>query len=304
MIGMTISSTLSRTIQQPFLKSAARHAMAIKALDPEDWIAFGEDADHQLAERRRLLDEQPDEVLAGLPGSEAGQAELLDLLLDHLKRHAKDRYRIDADLVVEAASGIHLPKVWKSPLHLIGRLVPEDFCLLQKRDDAYSLVAAVLCFPAHWSLNEKLGRPLIDIHAPVPGFAEQLGDPVSRLFEKLASAKPVQRLNWSLVDTDALYLPPTHRREKVDIDADEIGDRLRLRVERQTLRRLPKSGDVVFGIRTYLTPLSDAIDGPEAASALIDRLRELPNPMQRYKNLIDVKPALLRFLERRRADML
>jgi hypothetical protein len=32
---------------------------------------------------------------------------------------------------------------------------------------------------------------------------------------------------------------------------------MRLRVERQTLRRLPRSGAVVFTIRVYLTPLKE-----------------------------------------------
>ena len=161
----------------------------------------------------------------------------------------------------------------------------------------------MLCFPAHWSLAEKLGRPLIDIHAPVPGFAEQLGVPIHRLFETLQAEKPVQRQNWSLVDTDRLYLPPTHKDEKVEIDIAEIGDRLRLRVERQTLRRLPQSGDIVFGIRSYVEPLSHVIDGADEAEAMIDRLHELPDPMLRYKNLTDVKPALLGFLEQRRKGM-
>ena len=94
---------------------------------------------------------------------------------------------------------------------MIGGLVQEDFCLLQERDGRYILTAAVLCFPAHWLLSEKIGRPLIEIHAPVPGFAEQLGNPVERLFERLDPEKPVQRRNWSLVDTDRLFLPPSHR---------------------------------------------------------------------------------------------
>ena len=294
------------TIYRPFLKPASRHAMAIKALDPADWIAFGDDAAHQLAERRRLLDERPGDVLAGLAGSEAGQAELLTLLLDYLERHAGDRYRIEADRIVEQASGSRFSRTASvtMPLALAGRLVQEDFCLLQKRDGRYRLVAAVLCFPAHWSLTEKLGRPLLEIHEPVPGFAEQLGTPVERLFEKLDAKHPIQRLNWSLVNTDSLYLPPAHRHEPVSLTADEVGDRLWLRVERQTLRRLSGSGDVVFGIRTHITPLALAVDTPEAATALLARLDELPSTMQAYKNLVSIKAPLVAYLERRSTGML
>ena len=109
----------------------------------------------------------------------------------------------------------------------------------------------------------------------------------------------MQRVNWSLVDTDALYLPPSHRRGRVAIGPEEIGERLRLRVERQTLRRLPQSEAVVFGIRTYVYPLSQAIDGGESAAALLARLEEMPKVMRTYKNLIDVKPALTAYLKSR-----
>ncbi|MEM7043798.1 MAG: DUF3445 domain-containing protein [Pseudomonadota bacterium] len=291
------------TRDQPFFKSARRHAMGIKALDPATWIMFAEDAEDQLAERRRLLDACPGEVLAALPGSEEAVDELLTLLLDHLQHHAADRYRIEAATVIERATGRPHPRR-SEPLSLIGRLVQEDFCLLQKRDDRYILTSAVLCFPAHWLLSEKIGRPLLDIHEPVPGFAEQLGSPVERLFERFDPEKPVQRQNWSLVDTNALFLPPSHRDEPTDIPTDQIGERLHLRVERQTFRRLPQSGAVVFGIRTILNSLAQAIDSADAADALSQRLHELPDPMQRYKNLTDLKPALLAFLEQRRSAML
>ncbi|MEM8950074.1 MAG: DUF3445 domain-containing protein [Pseudomonadota bacterium] len=289
---------------RPFMKSASRHTMAIKALDPKDWLAFGADRESQMLARRQLIDEQPDDVLASLPGSEAGQAELLALLLDYLENHASDLYRFEAGAAVDLTSGLRLSIDDRPPLEVVGRLVQEDFCLLEKRDGVYVLTSAVLCFPAHWLLSEKIGRPLIDIHEPVPGFAEQLGNPVERLFEKLDPEKPVQRLNWSLVDTDKLFLPPSHRKERADIPADRIADRLHLRVERQTLRRLPASRAIAFGIRTYVTPLGQAIETAEAAGALIQRLHELPDPMRAYKNLEDVKPELITFLERRRSTML
>jgi hypothetical protein len=67
------------------------------------------------------------------------------------------------------------------------------------------------------------------------------------------------------------------------------------------LRRLPRAQDVVFGIRTHIAPLSEVIDGPEAAAALLQRLDEMPGPMQTYKNLMNVKPALITFLKQRQA---
>lgn len=275
--------------------------MGIKALDVANWIDIDDQFDQQMRERRCLLDKRAGDVVDALPGSEAGQEELLAMLRQHLAAHASDRYQVTADDIRERGSGARFALTLEAhaPLMLAGRLVQEDFCLLQERSSAYFLVAAVLCFPAHWRLGDKLGRPLIDIHVPVPGFADQLGNPVNRLFERLDVERPVQRRNWSLVDTTDLYLPPAHREAPVEVTAHNAGEKLWLRVERQTLRRLPVSKDVVFGIRTHLTRLDQAVDDKASAEALIAGLKAMPEPMTAYKNLCRVKTPLIGYLQRR-----
>jgi hypothetical protein len=158
-----------------------------------------------------------------------------------------------------------------------------------------------LCFPSHWRLADKLGRPLDVIHAPVPGFGERLAPTVDRFFANLQVARPVWRVNWSLVDTPQLFLPPEHRALRKEIAAERAGEQLWLRVERQTLRRLPRSGDVLFGIRTHLAPLAVAIDGPAAARALAERVHEMPPAMAAYKGIAAIRGALLSYLEARAA---
>jgi hypothetical protein len=277
--------------------------MGIKALDPAQWIEIDERFAPQLAERRQLLDERRDEVLAAPPESAAGQRELLDLLLEHLPRRFPQCYErfesgianlVTGERFATAASG-------DAPLELVGRLVQEDFCLMQRGEAGYRLVAAVLCFPAHWRLADKLGRPLEAIHGPVPGFGERLAAPVDRFFASIQVARPVWRLNWSLVDQPTLFLPPEHRGHPKPISAEHAGEQLWLRVERQTLRRLPRSGDVAFGIHTHVDPLADAIDSPEAARALAARVREMPEPMARYKSILPIREPLLAWLDTRAA---
>jgi hypothetical protein len=156
-----------------------------------------------------------------------------------------------------------------------------------------------LCFPSHWRLADKLGRPLEVIHEPVPGFADGLAVTVDRFFANLQVVRPVWRVNWSLVDTPQLFLPPEHRAARKAIAAERAGEQLWLRVERQTLRRLPRSGDVLFGIRTHLAPLADVIDGPGAAQALAARVREMPPGMAAYKGIAAIRDALLSWLDDR-----
>jgi hypothetical protein len=288
---------------RPFLDGPWRLAMGIKALDLEQWIEIDDRFAAQLAERRRLLKGERDAVLGELPESRPGQRELLALLLDHLPERFPEHYRRVDRGIENFTTGerFALAASDDAPLELAGRLVQEDLCLMQRGEAGYRLVAAVLCFPAHWRLADKLGRPLQAIHEPVPGFAERLADPVDRFFANIQATRPVWRLNWSLVDAPTLFRPPEHRGNPRPISAGQAGRQLWLRVERQTLRRLPRSGDVVFGIHTYVDPLEDAIDSPEAAQALAARIREMPDTMARYKSILPIRAPLLAWLDGRAA---
>jgi hypothetical protein len=134
----------------------------------------------------------------------------------------------------------------------------------------------------------------------VPGFDARLARPVDRFFAGLLVERPVWRVNWSLVDTPELFRPPEHRARPKTIDATRAGEQIWLRVERQTLRRLPGCGDVVFGIRTYVEPLAEVT--PEVAQALALRVREMPADMAAYKGIAAIRAPLLAWLERRAAD--
>jgi dimethylamine monooxygenase subunit A len=228
-------------------------------------------------------------------------AELLDLLLGHLVRVFPQHYRRHDGLVTHHATGetLRLADFAGCPLELAGRLVQEDFCVMQGGRGGIRLTGAVLCFPSRWRLADKLGRPLLAIHEPVPGFAAQLGPPSERVLERLEVERPVWRVNWSLVDTPELFLPPEHRRARPQVRAEDVGECLWLRVERQTFRRLPRSQAVVFTIRTYVEPLAEALETPDGAAALALRLREMPDAMARYKNILPIRSALLAWLERR-----
>jgi hypothetical protein len=287
------------TPYRPFLAGPWRLSMGLKALDPADWIEIDADLERDLAQRRDLLSTRRSEVLAALPEAAAGQTEVLGLLLEHLPRRFPEHYqRTDAGIDNRTTGERFALADWQhAPLELAGRLVQEDLCLMQASPAGYRLVAAVLCFPAHWRLADKLGQPLAGIHAPVPGFTERLAGPVDRFFANLQTERPVWRLNWSLTGTPARFLP--HRSQPVEVTADTAGERLWLRVERQTLRRLPASGDVLFGIRTYVTALAAAIDGPAAARALAERIGELPAATATYKAIAPCQAPLLAYLEHR-----
>lgn len=233
-------------------------------------------ADHaaQLALRDRLVAGRRDAVIAMLDEGRAPAGELLSLLSAEGDRGGAFP-RVERPEALRRADGALVPVHRADPMATVARLVAEDFCLLTRRDGEaeYRLVAAALCFPSRWSLAEKLGRPMTAIHDPVPDYDADLARRVARVFDALAPARPVERANW-LIHADAALHQPVGR-------AWDGRDTYFLRTERQTLRRLPVSGAVAFGIRTSVTPF-EAL-APASAATLAERLAALDASVMAYR---------------------
>lgn len=71
---------------------------------------------------------------------------------------------------------------------------------------------------------------------------------------------------------------------------------LRLRSERQTLRRLPRTGAIIFGIRTYLTKMEELAG--EEGGRLASAVRSWPADVAVYKGRRMYEDVLLGYLER------
>jgi dimethylamine monooxygenase subunit A len=276
--------------------------MGLVALDLEQWIEPDGRFVEELSEKDRLLTERHGDVVGALPGSEAAQNEVLELLTEHMARRHSGLLRIEGDELTVPPTGVTYRRdEWSgAAIDLAGRLAQEDFCLMAPGPHGYTLEAASLCFPSRWRLAEKLGRPMTIIHEPVPGFADKLARPVDRFFEHLHADRPVWRVNWSVNDDPALFQPV--RRQEADTDEAitdaNAGERLFVRCERQTLRRLANTGWILFTIKTYVDPISMLREAPEAAAGLAAALRELPEGTRRYKNIAPYQGALLGFLDR------
>jgi dimethylamine monooxygenase subunit A len=267
----------------PFADGPYRMTMGLMALKPADWIEIDSRYGHEIALRKSLLEERRPEVLDQLAGFlperfpdlfERAGSELVN-------RVSGDRWSVDGDV--------------PDPLDIAGRLVQEDLCILQDVEGELRLTAGVLCFPNRWRLSDKLGRPMMAIHEPVPSYAERLGRPVDRFIGMLAPERPVWRLNWSLTDDPALFQPVGHGRRDIDPDItpENAGLRIYLRVERQTLRRLPRTGAVLFTIRTHQRPLESLADRPRELARLAEAVRGLPEDTARYKSITPFREALL-----------
>jgi hypothetical protein len=250
-----------------------RMAMGLRPLELDRWLEVDARRGDELEQKRRLLDSSYDVVVATNPEGDDGSRELLAEVSRFLEEH-------HPAIEVEVSSDEH-------PVVAAARLVQEDLCVLV-RSDVWRLQAACVCFPSRWNLASKLGTTLDDIHRPVPIYDEELSRPTNAFFKRLKPDRSFWRLNWTLIDSPALHQPTSARRSPHGDLADWF-----FRVERQTLRRLAKSGAVVFTIRNYVASAKELCETHEGFGAtLLLNLDTAPESMQEYKGWTGVADRL------------
>jgi len=254
-------------------------SMGIRTLDLDDWLVLDDRYADELDLKRRLLSERSDDVFAARPDALDASTEVLELVTAWLAGHHPDLHPPPSEPVVGSAS-LGQDRATGSraggprhPLDVAGRMVQEDLCVLVEHDGSYRLEAASLCFPSHWRLDEKLGRSMAAIHAPVPHYAEELEQKVDRFFDRLRVDHPVQRRNLSVHSHRSLFAPgPFESADSFAPDAAGV-DAVWLRSERQTLVRLRRSDAVLFTIKTQLCPVVALAGRPDLAVLLAATLR-------------------------------
>lgn len=243
----------------PWMTPAGQRLPGVMPLAMEEWLFIDDAYGPQMTERARLLAEIPDRVMACQPQAEAAAQELLAKVLTDLPGLGFGVTQTH----VTRPDGVQVQLDRARPLWTLGHLLQADFCILQKPQGApeHVLTAAVLCFPSSWTLSDKLGRPLLRIHAPVESYDEQMGARVQRMFDRIRPEQPLWRANLLRYANPELYQP---RREFAP--KDKRRDGVYIRSERQVLLRLPQSGAVVFSIHTAQVHL-DALT-PEQRAVL------------------------------------
>ena len=135
----------------------------------------------------------------------------------------------------------------------------EDMCLLTRapNEEIYRLVGAAVAWPSDWHPKDKLGLPLRALHAPIAGYEEQLATGVDRFMETLKSGAIYGRCNWFIAATGKRRWLETRSPSEAfaHVTPDNAGETLFVRSERQSLRRLPQTGAILFTIGIYVETL-------------------------------------------------
>ena len=183
------------------------------------------------------------------------------------------------------------------PLLAASLMVEDDLVLMRRTAEGWVLAAAALFFPTSWRLEDKLGKPLGDVHAPVPAFAtgSRHDEVIGRMFDALQPMQPVARGNWSVHSSAALRITDPHGQR---VHHFETGGPLlpqaTLRRERQSLLKLPMSGDILFSISIDLDPLTTL--SARECHELADQIDAMDAEQSRYKGLSIDREQLVREL--------
>ena len=111
--------------------------------------------------------------------------------------------------------------------------------------------------------------------------------------------KPIQRASWGLEVGQPIYMPPgdPHERLRASQNPSLRLSECYLRVDWQTLRRLPLSGAIIFNFKGLFTSVSEFRDEPAIPPLIVKILKEGKKSIMNYKNTWHVEHVVLPALE-------
>ena len=258
----------------PFATGAFTWKMNTRSIEVNDWLQVDESREEDLLLKKK------GPVGNHLNGSEPTSKKLLETI---------ESWRIQRSVSVpELDVSLH-------PIDRCGRLVQEDVCLMERISESWILTAASVCFPTHWDPFSKIGLALDQIHQPVPRYEQDLMPRPGNFMDRISDGMIVARTGWSLTASSDLSLNSEDR--TVDKHLEKDPSELIVRVERQTLRKVPKSEAIAFTIRIHRWPLNVIRKDAELAKDLLVSLKAIPDEIKPYKSeTIKLSPIVEEYL--------
>lgn len=249
----------------PFLDGPALVAPKLKPIAVEDWLFPDTEDEVWLAPKRKLMKARREEVFSQLDYAEQAASEAADLVFEAVARNDHSAF--------------------ETPLENAASLVSDDLCVMVPRGNQFILGAASLCAPTFWSLSDKAGKPLGGLHETVPGGDPELASRISRIFMGLQPGMILERFNWTVQFGPERFTPDSTpiKRALRGLPASQASQNLFLRVERQTIRKLPETGAVLFTIRIVVDPLAPILENSDHRTAFAESWAITDKALRDYK---------------------
>jgi hypothetical protein len=196
----------------------------------------------------------------------------------------------------------------EAPMQLCARLVQDDLAIMfEREDEQYYLLAGAILLAGFWRLEDKFGMSLSKIHTTgdVPGYKRKLEKGMMNFFRRVQPEKPVVRNNYFIQVDDGLAWSDSIGSEDGQVgnfgwdtaEKDRIIKHHWFRSERQSLRRLPRSGVVVYTIRTYFHPVVEMAEEQYVPGRLANAVRSWGDDVAKYKGRERYGDVLLEYLD-------
>ncbi len=220
--------------------------IGVRPLAPASWLLIDDRLSEYRERKSDLFESSFSEVYATTEGMLDSELEVLDSVRSWLREHAPA-----ALLGFEETES-------RSALAQACLMINDDLAIMRHSATGWILASACICFPSLWTLRDKIGRVLADVHAPVPEFnvGSRHARIIEQMFDKLREGEPIVRYNYSIHDHNELHLPDSRDSRTIEL-TNVLQDFYFVRTERQTLSRMPISGDIVFTIDTSHRSASD-----------------------------------------------
>ncbi|CAF2800763.1 unnamed protein product [Rotaria sp. Silwood2] len=290
--------------------------MGIRRLDWDNWIELDNQWMRYHNEKlARLSGERGPRLCMTAPEAYDAALETIELISEYLVCRYPSLFEFDSSTTQKQirikATGEIYPLHSDNPLKYAAFLIQDDLALMiEGADGQYYLKAGAIPLPGFWRLEDKFNMPLAEIHTSgnVPQFREKLQQGMERFFQKMTPERAVVRYNYS-IQTDgelawssSIGPEDTFGLGRKDARSNPSIERLHFRSERQALRRLPRSGAILFTIRTYFLPIIDIAQEPGVPGRLASALRSWPDEVVRHKGRKVYEDVLLKYLDEKHEE--
>lgn len=297
-------------LYRPYRWAAADFQLGLRPIRPESWILIGARHAQLMRQKRERLDKFRSFYYGTLPDSLPAQRELRERVTAHLTSDHPKHFETSGSVVRSLITGqtLDLEDDSTEPLLQLSYLVEEDFMLLDEVNGIPRITAASNAYSSSGRLVASVGHNIEWAHEPVPRLTHKLGGKIDRVIASVHASTPCERFNWQLTPIATVFFPHDDPHaanaaamrqvvEELRRDPTRAGELLWIRVERQTLSRLPDSNAVAFSLHTFSDPLSCLQSDPDSVRSILALLNDYSEERWKYSEMDIVREPLMRWLE-------
>ncbi|KAL2823347.1 hypothetical protein BDW59DRAFT_173508 [Aspergillus cavernicola] len=289
--------------------------MGLRSMKWDEWIELDNHYLRYHADKARRLQERGDKCCKTAPEAWDAAIELLEELTSYLPQRYPTMFQKTptglTNLITNETFNITQRPLPEDPMAICARLIQDDLALMiEKPDGEYYLLAGAILLAGFWRLSDKYGMRLSDIHTSgdVPQYTEKLEKGMMNFFRRLKPEDAVLRNNYFIqVDDNLAWSESIGSEDSPTVSWNTAAKNKAIkhhyfRSERQSLRRLPKSGAVVFTIRTYFEPITAVVEEAYVPGRLASAIRSWGDDVSRYKGREMYGDVLLEYLDRKHEE--